>query len=361
VVGRPADDRGVLTPADDLVWLFREWGPVEFHTSPLYAALSPHVADDPHLLDLVARRRPGVHPTVLFFGAVHHVVLGHPDEDLAAWFPSIVGTDARPPAEATAAFQAFCGAHDDELGELIRTRMVQTNVVRRAVALRYGLSRVPLGGEVHLIEVGTSAGILLRHDRFRLRLADQVTGPADATVDVASEWRGTEPAPDLTDGPALASVLGVDLNPLDPTSEADRRWLRALVWPENLERAAQMEAALAVVAADPPQVVKGDIRDLAEQLDAELPHGEPRVVFHAATRGHVPREEQQAFDDAIAVLDTEAPLTVLAMESPHPDDPQSASTDPHFLLTMTHWDDPPEPLAHVEGHGAWIEPVRLGS
>ena len=239
--------------------------------------------------------------------------------------------------------------------------MVQTNVVRRAVALRHGLTRVPSDGEIHLIEVGTSAGILLRHDRYRLRLGDQVVGPDDATVDVASEWRGRTRRPPWTRGRAIASALGVDLNPLDPTSEDDRRWLRALVWPENLERAAQLEAALAVVAADPPRVVQGDIGDLAEGLDAELPPDEPRVVFHAATRGHVPSDGLQAFDDGIATLGTRAPLTVLAMESPRHDRPRSASDDPHFALTMTHGDAAPVDLAFVEAHGAWIEPATPGS
>jgi hypothetical protein len=338
--------------AEDLVWLFREWGPVEFHTSPLYAALSPLVVDDGAMLAHVAARRPGVHPTVLFFGAVHDVVLRHPDDELAAFFPSVVGDAARPPEEAAGAFRAFCTAHEAELGELVRTRMVQTNVVRRAVALRHGLSRLPDHGPVHLVEVGASAGILLRHDRYRLQLGDQLVGPADAEVHVTSEWRSAEPAPDLSAGPPVAAVVGVDLHPMDPTSAADRRWLRALIWPEDVERAAQLDAALAVVTADPPRLLAGDIADLADRLDAELPAGEPRVVFHSAVRGHVAPEDQPAFDDAVKRLGTRAPLSELSLESGLHDDPRTASEDPHFLLKLDG-----RPLAFVEGHGAWIEPV----
>ena len=296
-----------------------------------------------------------MHPTVLLFGAVHDVVLRNPDDVLAAFFPSVVGDAARPPDDAGPAFRAFCATHVDELGELVRTRMVQTNVVRRAVALRFGLTHVPFDA-VHLVEVGSSAGILLRHDRYRLRLDDEAVGPEDATVDVRAEWRGDGPAPALTSGPTLTDVVGVDLHPRDPTSDDDRRWLRALVWPEDLERAAQLTAALDVVAADPPRLVAGDIRDLADGLDAELPADEPRVVFHAATRGHLPGDEHPSFDDAVRRLGTSGPLAVLAMETAHRDEPRSDSSDPHFLLQIDG-----RPLAFVEAHGAWIEPVTPGS
>jgi hypothetical protein len=284
-------------------------------------------------------------------------VLTHPDEELAAFFPSVVD-DPPPPEGAGPAFRDFCAAHLDDLGTLLRTRMVQTNVVRRGVAMRYGLSQVPGTDPVHLVEVGASAGILLRHDRYRLQLGDRTVGPDDATVHVTSEWRGAGPAPDIAAGPALAGVLGADLHPMDPTSAEDRRWLRALVWPENHPQAAELEAALAVVAADPPRIVAGDIRDLADQLDAELPPGQPRVAYHSATRGHLPADEQSAFDDAVDRLGTSAPLTVLSVESPHSGDPRSDSDDPHFVLRMRQAGEAGRDLAYVEGHGAWIEPAR---
>jgi len=50
----------------------------------------------------------------------------------------------------------FCRAYRDELAELIRTRLVQTNVVRRPVGLRVALWAVRrrCARPVHLIEVG---------------------------------------------------------------------------------------------------------------------------------------------------------------------------------------------------------------
>jgi hypothetical protein len=315
------------------------------------------VADRPELLEIVARRRPGIQPTILFFAALHHLVLRHSDEDLAAWYPSVVGDDARPADGAGPAFLAFCAAHHDELDELVRTRMVQTNVVRRSTALRFALAVVAQRSSepVHLVEVGTSAGIHLRQDRFRIRLGDQVSGPADPALELVCEWRGDGPPPDLSIQPTIASATGVDLHPVDARSEEDRRWLRALVWPENLAAAAELEAALRVVADDPPRMLTGDIVDLAPQLDRELDG--TRVVFHAATRGHVPPDRRAAFDDAIAALGTGGPLAHVAMETPHRGEPRSASSDPHHVLTLTWRDEPPAALAYVEAHAAWIEPA----
>src|SRR3954462_2415089 len=80
--------------------------PTEFGSSPLYRSLSRTVAESPRLLHLAARGKPGQHPAFLFFGAVQALLLAesdhpdHPDHPLAGFFPSIVGTAARPPSEA---------------------------------------------------------------------------------------------------------------------------------------------------------------------------------------------------------------------------------------------------------------------
>lgn len=138
-----------------------------FGTSPLYRGLCGTVVRDDELLDLVATRRPGQQPANLLFGAVHFLVLDEPDEPLAQWYPSIVGDRARLPTTAGPAFVAFCLRRRDELETLLRTRLVQTNVVDRAAALRYSMGRVArlVDGPVAFLEVGASAGVHLRFDR----------------------------------------------------------------------------------------------------------------------------------------------------------------------------------------------------
>src|ERR1700754_2085385 len=88
--------------------------PAEFTTSPLYRALSRTVAATDGLLRLAARARPGQPPTFAFCGAVHPVLLGGPDPELAASYPWIVGGRARPAADAGPALVDFCARYEPE-------------------------------------------------------------------------------------------------------------------------------------------------------------------------------------------------------------------------------------------------------
>jgi hypothetical protein len=288
----------------------------EFASSPLYQSLASTVASSPDLLRLAARRRPGQYPTMPFFGAVHALLLAGADHELAGYYPSIVGAAALPPEGAGPALIDFCATFAPALAALIETRLVQTNVVKRALALRYGLAAIGqrVNAPVHLIEVGASAGLLLRYDRYGYTLGDRRFGDPASPVQISAEWRGVGPVPDLDALPPLASVTGIDLHPLDARDDADRRWLEALVWPENRHEADLLHEALAVVAADPPAIRAGDAIALCPALAAELPPGEPRVLFHAITRLHVPAANLGAFDAALATLGENGPLYWLSLE-----------------------------------------------
>src|SRR3712207_4548614 len=124
----------------------------ELASSPLYQALARTVAGNTALPRLAARGRPGQHPMFLFFGAVHALLLAGADHELATYYPSIVGADACPPEQAGPALVDFCAAFEPELVALTETRLVKSNVVRRAMALRLGLAAIGrrCGAPVHL-------------------------------------------------------------------------------------------------------------------------------------------------------------------------------------------------------------------
>jgi hypothetical protein len=331
----------------DLAALARRFaGAQEFVSSPLYRVLCGTVATDDHLLRLAARRRRGQQPTFLLLGAVHRLLLGGADHELARYYPSIAGPAALPPAGAGPAFQAFCREHEDEIGALVETRLVQTNVVARSVALRIGLAAIrwTTDAPVHLVEVGASAGVHLRGDRYAYDIGGHHFGDPRSPVRISTERRGAAPLPDLDATPALASVTGVDLHPLDATDAEDRAWLEALVWPENRHELDLLRAALGVVAADPPRILAGDALDVCPTLGAELPAGEPRVAFHVATRMHVPAARRPDFDAAVAALGAGGPLFTVAMD----DEPFLDLRDPAGARTR---------LARVGGHLEWVDPL----
>ena len=340
-------------------WLRREFArsPAWFPTSPLYRALCRAVAADDALLDLAAERRPGQQPTNILFGVVHFLLLEDPGHELAAWYPSLAGDAARAPETAGPAFARFCRERRADVVALLRTRLVQTNVVTRAGALRYAMGRdAELVDEpVALLEVGCSAGVQLCFDRFHHTIGPVASGPDDATVRVEVAWRGAAP-PRLGPLPAIADRLGLDLHPVDAADPVERRWLRALVWPENAGQAAQLVAALDVVAAERPALVQGDATDGIAGVARGLAPGAPLVVFHAATRAHVPRERRAQFDAALLEPARERRLLHVSQEAA----PSTLGhhTGPLHLLTLADGDGPAVPLAYVDGHGAWIEPVE---
>jgi hypothetical protein len=176
---------------------------------------------------------------------------------------------------------------------------------------------------------------------------------------VETEWRSWTPGPG---GPAavVGERVGVDLDVVEVSDPERRRWLEALVWPENRPQAGLLAGALAAVAADPPRTVTGDAVEVLPALDAELPVDRPLVVFHAATRGHVAADRRPAFDAAIDELGRRRPLYRLTLEAPDQD--RTSWVDRFgvaFALDLgvrlgeaRAW----RRLAAAHGHGEWIEP-----
>jgi hypothetical protein len=148
--------------------------------------------------------------------------------------------------------------------------------------------------------------------------------------------------------PVLADRVGIDLDPIDATDPDARLWLRALVWPENTAQAALQDAALRVVAGDPPRTVAGDAVAVLPQVIAEVSDGTPVVVFHSATRMHVPADRREAFDAAIADVARRHALFHLSFEY------HSGAEEPVFGLELRRDGGPARLLAVGHGHGEWL-------
>ena len=341
-----------------------------FGTSPLYQALCPAVAEDRELLDLLTHRRPGQQASYLLFGAVHYLLLDGAEHRLRVYYPSITHDSTGDPADATgeagaaSAFTDFCREFRAPLEELIRTRLVQSNVIRRAIALRYALWAIGqrCDGPVHLVEVGTSAGLLMNVDKYRYVIGDRQFGPAGAPVALDSQWRGSErePVPNLDAVPQIAGKTGIDLHPINLADARERQWLRALMWPEQHAAVALLQAAIDLAREHPLTVIEGDAVDVFPKLASDLPVGEPRVVFHAATRMHVPKPRREAFDAAIDALGASGPLYHVWLE-PHDIPHDRYPVDARGVVAMHGpGDDAATALIRVDGHLHWLAPVNRG-
>jgi hypothetical protein len=297
----------------------------------------------------------------MLMAATHLLVLWDPSLPLARYFPSVAGARAEPPEAAGPEFAAFCAEHRETLAGVLRTRLVQTNAPGRAISVRLALHEIAgrVHGPVTFLEVGASAGLLLRFDRWAVKTGGRRFGPRDPLLVLEPEWRAASPPPDLDALPPIRERLGIDLHPVDASDPDERLWLRALVWPEHRDRLAQLDAALDAIAADPPEILEGDAIELLPRLDAKrLPGDVPLVLFHAMVEVHVPKQRQRAFRAAIEGLAERRRLLHVSLEMPPPGPLRDSRA---VLLHLEDSEGPDRALALAEGHGRWIQPLDSGT
>jgi hypothetical protein len=271
--------------------------------SPLYAALLGRVAQDVRTggpcADAVAGYEQAARDDAVplrLLGAVHALALTGRAPGLAACYPSTGGVfDPDRPDACWPAFRDAVAAEPEWIRDWM-TRPPQTNEVGRANLLVAGLlwaaRSAPL--PVRLFELGASAGLNLRADRFRYAAEGFSWGPADSPVVLEDAWRGAPPewlAESAARRPVLpvAERRGCDLTPLDPCSPEGALALRAYLWPDQADRAARLGGALELAARVPAEV---DALGAADFLaGVELEPGTLTVVWHSVMRQYVPAGE----------------------------------------------------------------------
>ena len=290
--------------------------------SPLYAHLLARAAADTEAggpsWDVLAGHETdplGSVPALRFMAAVHRLVLRGEAPDLARHYPSAGGrADAGDPWPD---FRAALAEHADTVRELIELP-VQTNEVGRSAALLGGFLEVGRSTALPLaiFEIGSSAGLNLHWDRWFYD-----AGPAGTWGDPRSPVRLSghyDAAPPLDVEVEVTARRGCDAQPLDPASETDRETLLACTWPDQTERFALLDAALAAAAADPVSIDRAPAGPwLAERL-AEPQPGAATVVFQSIVLQYLDDAERARVRDAIetaaAAATERAPLAWLRME-----------------------------------------------
>lgn len=284
---------------------------------PLYQPLLRALADDveaggPSWRPLApVAHLPGDDAVPLrLLGAAHRSALSGQAPAYAAHLPTCGGD-----GDAVAAWPALrdlCASGTLDEGTL---QPVQTNEPGRAAALLPGFVEVTArtGLPLRLLEVGASAGLLLRFDAYRYQIGTEAWGPTGSPVSIVAE--GDAPL-----GPVeVASRHGCDIHPLDPV--ADDLLLLSFVWPSQVERFRRLEAALALAPSLPVSIDRaGAASWLGAQLAAPA-DGVATVVYHSIVWQYLSAEERTAATVAIVGAGErarrEAPLAWLRLE-PHP-------------------------------------------
>lgn len=326
--------------------------------APLYARLAEAIAEDPFLLQVAARARPGQSCPDLLLGVVHDLLHDHPTHPAARFYPSL-SADPDRVSDPVPDVLAFCHDHLDLLAERVATRLVQTNEVRRCTFLLPALQVAGgLAGDrsLALIEVGASAALNLHFDRFGYRYTrsdgwEAFTAPKRAAPVLCCEVRSVPLPPVHGPFPHVIWRAGIDLNPLDPTIPSDRRWLRALVWPDHAVRAARLEAALDVAAQHPITVHRGDVTDHLPAVVDRVPEDLTLVVFHSAVIAHMTNEDRQRFTTAVLRCSRHRPIVWIQAEPRADGDPRRLRLT--FCADGAIRDE--YSLGTYQPHGQWLE------
>ena len=285
--------------------------------SPLYAGLLARVADDVEaagpawrVLDAFAAWPHGSAFGLRLMGAVNRLVLTGAAPDLAPHFAP--GGDA---AAAWPAFHALIAERGNEVRELALAYGVQTNDVGRCAALAPAFLAVSGGRPLRLLEIGASAGLNLRFDRYRY---DGRWGDPASPVQLRDRYEGAAPPfdPPRVD---VAARSGCDPDPIDPTTDEGELTLLSFVWPDQAERVELLRGAIALARHVPVDVERAPAADWLERGLAEPPpEGVATVLFHSIVWQYLDEGERDRVRAAITrageAATAEAPLAWVRME-----------------------------------------------
>jgi hypothetical protein len=295
--------------------------------SAAYESLAESVADDAAVVDFIASLPPGKRQPQLVFAAARYLLAAPPSigqlRDLVSWSPA-------------------------ELTRVILARRTQTNEPARCAILLPALARLPQ--PLALIEAGASAGLTLLFDRYSYDYAGHYLAASDPDAPtLRCEPRGPVPLPPRI--PTIAWRAGLDLSPLDVTSDDDVRWLSCLVWPGEGDRQQRLAAAITSARRDPPAVHRGDLLTGLPALAAQAPAGATLVIYHSSVLYQVAPDKREQFAATVSSLGA----TWLSSEAPGVL-PGTSHSSPDELLCVLARDG--DAIAFGDSHGTWLQWLR---
>ncbi|WP_322858758.1 DUF2332 family protein [Mycobacterium europaeum] len=245
-------------------------------------------------------------------GGLHRLVLDGRAAQLRRWYPSTGGSwDA---ARAWPEIVDVAAGHAETLRAALR-QPPQTNEVGRSAALVGALLRINSESAlpIRLFEIGTSAGLNLRADRYRYLFAGGQWGPSDSPVTISDAWRGALPP----DG-ALRIVerRGYDIAPVDVTGADGELTLLSYVWPDQTARLERLRGAVDVARRVPARLARHTAADAVAELSPA--EGALTVLWHSITWQYLSREERETVRARVRAVggqaDERSPFVHLTLE-----------------------------------------------
>lgn len=246
-------------------------------------------------------------PNVLFAG-VQFLLMDEPEHELAGFYPNLSAEPA-PPDGVDQVFRDFVLDRERDLIEIGRTRHTQTNEVRRCAALLSAIWETTVT-TFHLVDLGSSAGLNLLMDRYHYRWDGLDWGP-DSPVRIECALRGRAPS---TRPIRVLSRTGLDLDPVDLGDPDARKWLEALIWPEQEGRRRLLAAAAELSRDAQLEMVAGDAVETLPTAIAALPGTDPVVVMHSFALNQLDPAQRDTIDRELSAAREERTVWRVSME-----------------------------------------------
>lgn len=332
--------RGAGGPQEGLADRFERFAAVQCDgSSPLYAAVCRRIAADPEILTLAAAAPPGQPVPNLLLAAAHYLMLGE-GADPASIFGSYLE------------FAGFCRKRRDRMSAVIAARRVQTNEPGRCAYLLPALievRKICAARPFAVVEIGASAGLNLFWDRYAYDYGDgAIRGEHRSPVRLSCALRGSRKPSLPPPLPEVTRRLGIDLSPVDLRDADAVRWLRALVWADDQERAERLYQALEIARRHPPEMIAGDALRLLPGILAGLPEAEPACVVHTHMLNQLTPEGRARLDEILR--DAARSRDIFVVSAERIDIPRPRLDLAHHARTGS----TRSVLAYCHDHGKWL-------
>ena len=280
--------------ARTLAQVYRHVGEVDAAgTSPLYERVAVALSESDAALRAIEAAPARTRHPPLVLAALHDLALSGRAPALAA---ACAAGDGE--AAADAAIDTLLRMTDAVVAIAARRRRTQTFQTGRCAVLYPAIAEAArrAGADaVGLIDVGRSAGLNLHVDRVGITYSDgRSLGDPSSPVQLSSSLVGHRPVPARA-VPEVVTRIGVDPDPLDVTDPDDARWLRACLEPDQPERAARLDAELALAATPPPLLLRGHPVDVLPDAVARVPADALPVVTTTWALSRLPPASRPRF------------------------------------------------------------------